>query len=85
VADIADLLADGSWADPLTRKERRKLADLLATTSREFWEAAAHRPARARTHSPNEYGDLVGALVRASKEMGDLHLDVTERAKVATS
>jgi hypothetical protein len=85
MTDIPDLLPDGSWADPLSRKERRELADLLATTSREFWEAAAPRPLRARKLDLDERDNLFGALVQASKEMGDLHLDVTERAKVARS
>jgi hypothetical protein len=82
---MTDFLPDGSWADPLSRSERRKLADLLARNSREFWEAAAPRPLRSRTRGDNEYGDLGNALVRASKEMGDLHMDVTERARVAAS
>jgi hypothetical protein len=82
---IPDLLPDGSWADPLSRKERREVAGLLARASHRFWEGAAPGPLRARGLDLDEREDLFGKLVRASQEMGDLHLDVTERAKVATS
>ncbi len=72
---------DDSWADPLSRKERRTVADLLARACREFWEAAAPRPLRARMRDLDECEGLRWALIQASKEMSDLHLDVTERAK----
>jgi hypothetical protein len=58
------ILPDGSWADPLSRKERRMVANLLARACERFFDA-------------REGGLWI--------EMADLHLDVTERAEVATS
>lgn len=66
-------LPDGSWADPLTRPERRELARLLASYSLRFWNAA----------EPGEIKRALttgSALVQASREMAELHMDVTERA-----
>jgi hypothetical protein len=80
MTDNTGLLPDGSWADPLTRAERRKVAALLARACKRFWDAAEPR-------LPDAYGAhaFAYALAASSAEMSDLHLDVTERAKVATS
>lgn len=64
---------DGTWADPLTRSERRKVAELLARACSRFYNTPAGTP-----------GAMLSQII-ASAEMSDLHLDVTERAKVATS
>ena len=66
------------WADPLTKAERRKLADALADACGRFYRAASYDP---------NSKDLAVRLSRleASAEMSDLHLDVTERAEVAAS
>jgi len=76
---------DGSWADPLSRAERIQCARFLARLARKFHAATDPHLASAHVAGMGEYGDLVRALLRASGEMSDLHLDVTERAKVATS
>jgi hypothetical protein len=68
-----DFLPDGSWADPLTRKERRTVAELLARACHRFYNTPAGTP-----------GAMLSQII-ASAEMSDLHLDVTERAKVAAS
>lgn len=75
------LTPGGSWADPLTRKERRELARKLANACRCFSNASAPRKAR------RGYDPMTGRMARrlASAEMSDLHQDVTERAKVAAS
>jgi hypothetical protein len=64
------------WADPLTRKERREVAGLLARASHHFWAAAEPR-------LPDAYGAhaLAFALAACSAEMADLRIDVTERAE----
>jgi hypothetical protein len=76
---------DGCWADPLTRKERRALREMLARNSQMFWHAAAPGPLRIAARDLDERDALRSALLQASTEMGDLHLDVTERATVAAS
>ena len=67
------------WADPLTRKERRELASRLARACGAVW--------RARTHWKGDDREtaMVAQCILASTDMAELHLDVTERAKVATS
>lgn len=66
------------WADPLSRTERRVLAEKLARTCRLFYGAAGI----ARRTGED---DLSLSLVDASADMSDLHLDVTERAEVPAS
>jgi hypothetical protein len=73
---MTGLFPDDCWADPLTRKERRELARRLTDYARRFSAATARY--RAGSDSRNE-------LYAVSNEMGDLHLDVTERATVAAS
>ena len=68
----------GCWADPLSRAERRALAEKLARSCRLFYAAAG---VTRRTGEP----DLALSLTKTSADMSDLHLDVTERAEVATS
>lgn len=70
------------WADPLTRKERRALREMLALNSQMFWEAASPGLRRIYTGDLDEREALRSALLEASKEMADLHMDVTERAAV---
>ena len=69
-----------SWANPLTRKERRELARKLANACQCFYSAPM--PRRRQAGDP-----AAGRMARrmASAEMADLHLDVTERAEVPTS
>jgi hypothetical protein len=61
------------WADPLSRAERRKVAGILARACNRFYHTPAGTP-----------GAMLSQII-ASAEMSDLHLDVTERAEVATS
>jgi hypothetical protein len=71
-------MSDTCWADPLSRAERAALARKLANASLRFYSA----PARRRRD-----GDPMAARMgrhMASAEMSELHLDVTERAEVAT-
>ena len=67
------------WADPLTRKERRELARKLARACGEVWRA------RTRWLGTDEELRMVSQCILASTDMADLHMDVTERAQVATS
>jgi hypothetical protein len=85
VADIADFPPDGSWVDPLTRTERRVLREKLARAAKaSFWaRTASYRPELGRWEDAN--ARAVARHMHTSAEMSDLHLDVTERAKVATS
>jgi hypothetical protein len=69
---VADLFPDGCWADPLTRKERLALAGMLARACNRFYTNPAGGP-----------GATLSQII-ASAEMSDLHLDVTERAAVAS-
>jgi hypothetical protein len=66
------------WSDPLSRKERTLLARKLARACRLFYAASMGCGRRS------ELG-LRDSLLLASKDMSDLHLDVTERAEVPTS
>ena len=61
------------WADPLTTAERRLMAVKLASACQRFYNTPAG-------NSRAMYSQII-----ASAEMSDLHLDVTERAEVATS
>lgn len=65
---------DGSWADPLSRKERAELARRLAKYALRFGAAAVSRKGRR-----------LDGLHATTSEMQELRLDVTERAVVATS
>jgi hypothetical protein len=65
---------DTCWADPLSRMERKELRLKLARAGKRFWDAADASSIRR--------GSLGNALLKASAEMADLHLDVTERAEV---
>lgn len=58
------------WADPLTRDERRKVAEFLARACSRFYNTPAGTP-----------GAMLSQII-ASAEMSDLHLDVTERAEL---
>lgn len=70
------------WADPLSRAERRALATKLASACKRFYDAAPPNIYRIKKrHCPVDGS----ALLECSNEMADLHLDVTERAEVATS
>ncbi len=69
------------WADPLSRAERRKVAELLARACQRFYYAATSAPDGRRA----TIRQIVHAQMNASVEMSDLHLDVTERAEVAAS
>jgi hypothetical protein len=80
---MADLLPpDGSWADLLTRKERRALSEKLGRAAKSsFWaRTASYHPERGRWDDAN--ARTVERHMRTSAEMQDLHLDVTERAAV---
>jgi hypothetical protein len=66
------------WADPLSRAERRLLAEKLARACRLTYGVA-------RVAGRHDEPVLSLALVKISADMSDLHLDVTERAEVATS
>lgn len=73
---MSALLPDGSWADPLTKAERRELRRRLSRYACEFYDAVARY--RVGSDSRNE-------LYVNGNEMGDLFMDLTERAKVAMS
>ena len=66
------------WADPLSARERAELARKLSNACKRFYWA----PAPRRAQDP-----MTARMARrmASAEMGDLHLDVTERAEVPAS
>lgn len=70
------------WADPLSRAERRALATKLASACKRFYDAAPPSIFRIRKRAMPVDGT---ALLACSNEMAALHLDVTERAEVATS
>ena len=74
-------MTDTCWADPLTRAERWALSKKLSNACQRFYHAPEPRR-RNRTGDP-----MTGRMARrmASAEMGDLHLDVTERAEVPAS
>lgn len=75
----ADWLADGCWADPLSRTERRELARMLARACKRAYSAAWE----TQCSVPPGESRVISSLVQTSAEMSDLHLDVTERAKTA--
>jgi hypothetical protein len=79
---MPDLFPEDCWADPLNRAERRALREMLARNSQMFWEASAPGLRRIYTRDLDEREALRSALLEASMEMADLHLDVTERAAV---
>jgi hypothetical protein len=73
------------WADPLTRAERRVLREKLARACNANWcarqtgfEPASNGRWRIADHRK------VAQHITMSNELADLHLDVTERAEVAT-
>lgn len=71
------------WANPLTSAERQELAVRLARASKRLHH---HRnfplPSHVSGASCMEDARRMGSYLRASAEMSDLHLDVTERADV---
>jgi hypothetical protein len=74
-ADNPDTSHDRTcWADPLSRAERRNLANRLARACGTFY--------RARTEYPDDLEKMLGC-VSASIDMSDLYTDVTERAVLA--
>lgn len=82
---MSEFLPDGSWADPLSRKERRVLREKLARAAKaSFWaRTTSYRPEAGRWEDANACA--VARHMHTSAEMSDLHLDVTERAKVTQS
>jgi hypothetical protein len=75
------------WASAITTKaERRELADALARWCKSFYDAGEELAIkrRARADGVNPYA-LGHALMNCSAEMGDLRIDVTERAEVAAA
>jgi len=66
------------WADPLTRRERYELRKKLARACKRSYDA------RLGLARPGSF-DLAFGVVAVSAEMSDLHLDVTERAAVASA
>jgi hypothetical protein len=74
------------WANPLSRAERRELAAMLAGWCQSFYDAGGELAIkrRARRDGVNPYA-LGHALMNCSAEMGELRIDVTERAEVAAA
>jgi hypothetical protein len=68
----------GCWADPLSRQERAVLSRKLARTCRLFYAASRGCGRRGEIK-------MQKSLVQAATDMGDLHMDVTERAGVPAS
>jgi hypothetical protein len=66
------------WANDLSRKQRAVLAGKLACACDQFYRAASYDPRCDDVSVRN-------ARYASSAEMAALHLDVTERAEVATS
>jgi hypothetical protein len=77
-------VTDTCWADPLSRKERRALADKLASACGQSWRAAEAERLRYRRLRTTELA-RAEVFTLISIEMSQLHVDVTERAEVATS
>jgi hypothetical protein len=74
------------WADPLSRTERRVLAEKLARACKRLYHNRNFPlPSHVRGESCMADARRAGSYISASAEMSDLHLDVTERAEVATS
>jgi hypothetical protein len=73
------MTATTCWAGPLSRTERRALAGKLARARGEVYRTRLHW---VGTDNQNR---MIAQCIRASIDMSDLHLDVTERAEVATS
>ena len=83
---MPDLFPDDCWADPLTRKERRALQEMLARASKRLHHNRnSPLPSHVSGASCMEDARRMGSYLRASAEMADLHLDVTERATVPAS
>lgn len=78
MSEISELPPDGSWADPISRKERHELTTKLARACRITYSAA-------RVTRRNNEPALSLMLTSTCAEIQELHLDVTERAKVAAS
>ncbi len=68
-----------TWADPLDRGERSRLARMLARSCKRTYDAARFVVARDPQDADVE---VMRALTLISAEMSELHLDVTERAEV---
>jgi hypothetical protein len=62
------------WADPLSRKERVVLEGKFGRACRIFYAASMGCGRRGEI-------ELQKSLLMTSKDMSDLHLDVTERAE----
>ena len=73
-----DITQQVTWADPLNRRERAELARRLARACKRSYDA------RKGLAKPGTF-DLAFGVVEVSAECAVLHLDVTERAQVATS
>lgn len=74
------------WADPLTRAERAQLRKKLSRAALSAATAAGDpRDLRRRKIKGSALPELAASLNQVWGEMADLHLDVTERAAVATS
>ena len=67
-------MPDTCWADPLTRAERRTLAEKLARACKRSYTAA--RFVVARDPQPADI-EMMKALTLISAEASNLHLDVT--------
>ena len=73
------------WADPLSRKERRELSTRLARACGRFYQHRTDGMTAVDGMWASHDALTIRSRIMASVEMSDLHLDVTERAEVATS
>lgn len=80
---MSEFLPDGSWADPLSRAERSRVAGILARAAKASFTArtTSYRPEAGRWEDAN--ARAVAQHMHTSAEMSDLRLDVTERADTA--
>ena len=76
------MITETCWADPLSRKERRVLAEKLAHACGASYRAR-QRGLRANGNrwevADNE---VIRQHITTSNDLADLHMDVTERAAV---
>jgi hypothetical protein len=76
--------SDGVWADPLSRSERSMVAGMLARAAKRLHHYRNFPlPSHVGGASCMEDARRMGSYLRASAEMSDLRLDVTERADPA--
>jgi hypothetical protein len=75
------------WADVLTRAERAELARFLAAWCTAFYGSASTPQIRRRNRRMKQGAalEVSRSMTRASAEMADLRIDVTERARVAAA